>query len=46
MARCIPALIEDMDEGQPERVFFDWLKAELPDEFVIIPSFEISSRPD
>ena len=46
MARCIPDFIEDMDEGHPERVFFDRLKAELPDEFVIIPSLEISSRRD
>lgn len=46
MARCIPDFIEDMDEGHPERVFFDRLKAELPDEFVIIPSLEVSSRRD
>ncbi len=46
MARCIPDYIEDMDEGHPERVFFERMKAELPDEFVIIPSLEISSRRD
>jgi len=46
MARCIPDFIEDMDEGHPERVFFDRLKAELSDEFVIIPSLEVSSRRD
>jgi hypothetical protein len=31
MARCIPDFIEDKDEGHPEWVFFDRLKAELPD---------------
>ncbi len=46
MARCIPDFIEDMEEGHPERVFFERMKAELPDEFVIIPSLEISSRRD
>jgi hypothetical protein len=46
MARCIPDFIEDKDEGHPERVFFDRLKAELPDEFVVIPSLEVAARRD
>ena len=46
MARCIPDFIEDKDEGHPEWVFFDRLKAELPDEFVVIPSLEVAARRD
>jgi hypothetical protein len=46
MARCIPDFIEDKEETHPEWVFFERLKAELPDEFVVIPSLEVAARRD
>ena len=46
MARCYPDYIEGKEDGHPEVMFFERLKAELPDDFVIIPSLEIAARKD
>ena len=46
MARCIPEHIISQADGHAELVFFERLKAELPDEFIIIPSLEVARRKD
>jgi hypothetical protein len=46
MARCIPDFVEAHPEGHPEVTFFQRLRAELPDDFIIIPSLEIATRKD
>lgn len=46
MARCMPDFIEDRLEGHPEVRFLQRLKAELPDDFIVIPSLEIANRND
>lgn len=46
MARCIPDYVEDEAEGHPEVAFLERIKAELPDDFIVIPSLEIAARKD
>jgi len=46
MARCIPDFIIGKPDGHAELAFFARLKAELPDDFIIIPSLEVASRKD
>jgi hypothetical protein len=46
MARCIPDYIISQADGHAELAFFERLKAELPDEFIIIPSLEVATRKD
>ena len=46
MARCIPDLIEGKDKSHTEWLFFERLKAELPEKFVIIPGLEVAARRD
>lgn len=46
MARCIPDYVEDEEEGHPEIAFLERLKAELPDDYIVIPSLEVAARKD
>ena len=46
MARCIPDYIIGQADGHAELAFFERLKAELPDDFIIIPSLEVARRKD
>lgn len=46
MARFIPDYIEGKADGHPEWAFSKRLKAELPDEFIVIPGLELPVRRD